>query len=321
MVCSNANRNYRTALAGIIDPNFRCKNELMTVDWRAEYPFESHFLELGSHRYHFVDEGIGDQPIVCVHGNPTWSFHFRRLISQLRTRTRVLAVDHLGCGLSDKPQDYDYCLAHHIDNFVEFLRRQALTRVVLVVHDWGGAIGLGAALRESNRIEKILILNTGAFPPPYLPLRIAMCRLPLIGTLAVRGLNAFSVAATRMAMHRPEKLSTIARAGLLAPYHSWRTRIAVDRFVKDIPRRETDATWKLLAEIESALPKLSDRPIKIVWGMRDWCFRPECLDRFCSLFPNADVRRLADVGHYVMEEAPEEVCKAAAELLVWRGET
>jgi cis-3-alkyl-4-acyloxetan-2-one decarboxylase len=284
----------------------------VAVDWRSQYPFESRWYAPQGLRYHYVDEGVGDRPVVAVHGNPTWSFYWRRLISGMADRTRVLAVDHIGCGLSDKPAHYDYTLTRHRDNLVAWIQSLDLQRITLVVHDWGGAIGLAAALEVPSRIERLVLLNTGAFPPPYLPWRIAACRLPLLGTLAVRGLNAFARAAVSMAVARQRRLPPIAAAGLLAPYDRWASRVAIDRFVRDIPTRRTHPTYAVLETLEQRLPELADRRALMIWGMRDWCFRPECLERFQQVWPAAETLRLADVGHYVMEDAPEETVEAIA---------
>ncbi len=177
------------------------------ADWRSLYPFADHACDIGGYRYHFVDEGSGEQPIVCVHGNPTWSFYYRRIVSEFRNSQRVLAVDHIGCGLSDKPQRYPYTLQQHTQNLIQWLDHLDLEQVVMVVHDWGGAIGLGAALARPERIAKLLILNTGAFPPPYVPcvLRfvdslglevgpfdrstLSLVRLPLWPSIACLALN------------------------------------------------------------------------------------------------------------------------------------
>ncbi len=276
------------------------------ISWRALYPFSSHYLSLGPQRLHYVDEGAG-QPLLFVHGNPTWSFYWRNLILPLRDRWRCIAVDHIGCGLSDKPQDYNYTLQQRIDDLVRLVEELDLTGATLVAHDWGGAIGLGTAQRLPSRFARIVLFNTGAFPPPFVPLRIAACRLPLVGTLAVRGLNAFARAALTMAVEKPERMTADEQAGLLAPYDSWANRVAIDRFVKDIPFSPRHPTWQTLASIEAGLPALADRPIQLIWGMKDWCFRPECLDRFVELWPQAEVHRLADCGHYVVEDAHERI--------------
>ncbi len=190
-----------------------------------------------------------------------------------------------------------------------------LRNVVMVVHDWGGAIGLGAAVARPDRIAKLLILNTAAFPPPYIPLRIAACRFPLLGSWAIRYLNAFAGAATWMAIDRLPRLSEAARQGLLYPYRSPTDRVAIDGFVRDIPFTRRHANYTVLENLERELAILQSRPTSLVWGMKDWCFRPECLHRLRSHFPAAHVRELSDVGHYVMEEASTEVGDELARLL------
>src|SRR5687768_13193444 len=212
-------------------------------DWRQLYPFESHWHEPGSGlgRMHYVDEGPIDssngrraETLLFVHGNPTWSFHWRRLILALRNRYRCVAPDHIGCGLSDKPQRF-LSLDDHIKNLGNFIESLQLARVTLIAQDWGGAIGLGAMLRMRERLASIVLFNTGAFPPRYIPWRIRACRIPVIGRIAVQGANAFSRAALRMTLSRRSGLEPVVNAGYLAPYDSWANRRAVYGFVKDIP--------------------------------------------------------------------------------------
>jgi cis-3-alkyl-4-acyloxetan-2-one decarboxylase len=274
--------------------------------WRDLYPFASHFLSLIAHRLHYVDEGTGD-PLLFVHGNPTWSFYWRNLIVGLRDKNRCIAVDHVGCGLSDKPQDYNYTLAQRIEDLCEVVKRLDLSGATLVAHDWGGAIGLGAVQRLPERFGRVVLFNTGAFPPPFVPWRIAVCRTPLLGTLAVRGLNAFARAALTMAVEKRKRMTADVRAGFLAPYDSWANRVAIDRFVRDIPFTPRHLTWQVLANIESGLDSLAHLPIALIWGMRDWCFRPACLERLIGHWPNAEVHRLEDCGHYVVEDAHERI--------------
>lgn len=275
--------------------------------WQAEYPFRSNWFDLDSHRYHYIDEGSGEAPVLFVHGNPTWSFYWRKAILAIRPYQRTIAVDHLGCGLSDKPQKYPYSLSQHIENLSRFIESLDLNHITLVVHDWGGAIGLGTAVKMPHRFDRLVILNTAAFPPPYIPWRIGACRIPILGTLALRGLNLFSRAALSMAVSRKRSLRGNAALGLLAPYNSWSNRVAVNAFVKDIPASRLHPTWGVLEQIEQRLNLLSDRPTMMIWGMKDWCFRPECLSRLNLHFPDAEIHRLEDVGHYVTEDAPEQV--------------
>jgi haloalkane dehalogenase len=315
-------------------------------DWRVLYPFASRWVGVPGGRMHYIDEGptdYGARPspgtLLFVHGNPTWSFHWRRLVDALRPNYRCVAVDHIGCGLSDKPPNF-LTLNDHIQNLAAFIHQVGLDRVTLIAQDWGGAIGLGAMLAIRERLpggrcpERIVLFNTGAFPPHHIPWRIAACRIPIIGQLAVQGANVFSRAALRMALARRQRLEPAVHAGYLAPYDSWANRRAVYGFVRDIPtprgrvspRRESAnqrdaATWTRLSEIERGLPSLSGVPSCLIWGMRDWCFRPDCLERFVEAWPRADVHRLADVGHWVVEDAPEESLRIVTEFVGRNSET
>jgi len=288
-------------------------------DWRTLYPFQSHWIGARGTRLHYIDEQppetLAPRPVLLfVHGNPTWSFHWRTLISTLRSRYRCVAVDHLGCGLSDKP-DGLLSLLDHIDNLATLVERLDLKKVTLVAQDWGGAIGLGAMLRMPERLERIVLFNTGAFPPSYIPWRIRACRVPFVGRLAVQGGGLFNRAALRMTLARRRRLEPQIAAAYLAPYNSWANRRAVYGFVKDIPSNPQHPTWQTLAGVERQLPTVADRPALLVWGMRDWCFRPDCLERFARAWPHAEVHRLADVGHWVLEDAPEDALPLVEQFL------
>lgn len=287
--------------------------------WRPQYPFRSHFLPLDSARLHYVDEGPADdvhqdanpqQTLLMVHGNPTWSFYYRNLISHFRDRYRTVAVDHVGCGLSDKPQAYNYRLQQHIDNLCQLVDHLDLSRVTLVAHDWGGAIGLGTLLARREKFERIVLFNTAAFPPPYIPFRIRVCRWPIFGKLALQGFNLFARAAITMATEQPQGLPQETIDGLLAPYDSWNHRIATYQFVKDIPLSRSHPTWSVLEQIETQLPTLADFPSALMWGMKDWCFRPECLERFQAAWPQASVHRFENGGHYVVEDEIKQIIPA-----------
>ncbi|MGB1926944.1 MAG: alpha/beta fold hydrolase [Rubripirellula sp.] len=285
------------------------------------FPYQSAQMEVGGHSLSYVDEGSGPETLLCVHGNPTWSFYYRGVIEAFSPTHRVVAVDHLGCGRSDKPtkRQFSYRFADHRDNLVELIERLDLQRVTLIAHDWGGAIGVSSVLRVKERFERIALLNTGAFVPSFIPLRIAACRIPFLGTLAVRGLNLFALAALSMAMSR-QNLTAAVKRELISPYDSWANRVAIDAFVKDIPMRASHPTYRELQELGDNLGTLSDLPSLLVWGMKDWCFRPECLRRFQSEWPNAEVVEIQDAGHYVIEDAPEETLNAIRQFLDLRGD-
>ncbi|WP_413430954.1 alpha/beta fold hydrolase [Crateriforma spongiae] len=296
------------------------ESKSLTVDGLSGSTWTMRYLDEGPTSHTPSDQPDSNPsdsgPILCVHGNPTWSFYFRRVVQRFSSARRVVAVDHLGCGRSDKPakSEFDYCLASHRDNLVRLIDQLDLSQTTLLAHDWGGAIGLAALCERRDRFKRIVLLNTGAFPPPYLPLRIAACRWPLVGPLGVRGFNAFARAAQTMTVSR-QPLPPDVRRGMIAPYDSWANRVAIDAFVQDIPMHRSHRTFPVLQKLESELPSLSGLPILLIWGMQDWCFRPECLERFQGHWPNATVVPIEDAGHYVLEDAPNETLNAIDEFL------
>ncbi len=276
----------------------------------AEYPFQPHFIEIDggsgkhSHRLAYLDEGEGPV-LMMLHGNPSWSYLYRNLVQQLRGSYRCIVPDHLGCGFSDKPQDADYTLAMHISNLEILLERLQIERLSLIVHDWGGAIGMGWAARHPKQVAAIIACNTAAFPSTRMPWRIGICRWPVFGPLALRGANAFGRAAVFMAVHntmRPE-----VAQGFLAPYDSWHNRIALLRFVQDIPMDAAHPSWTTLAAIEAGLAQFVDTPMLLVWGGADFCFDRHFYEEWRRRFPQAEAHFFAQAGHYLFEDALEEI--------------
>ncbi len=253
---------------------------------------------------HYIDEGEGE-PVVFVHGNPTWSFFYREPVRRWRDRCRCIAVDHIGCGLSDKPQDFSYRLQDHVRNLVSLLESLKLERFSLVVHDWGGPIGLGAALAFPGKVRRIQILNTAAFRSQSIPLRINVCRAPLLGELWIRGCNGFAWPATFMAVRKA--LPAAVRKGYLWPYRDWQSRIATHRFVADIPLSPDHPSYAELTRIEEGLQYWEKVPMQICWGGRDFCFNDGYYHEWRKRFPGADAHYFKDAGHYLMEDQPEAI--------------
>lgn len=280
--------------------------------WRDEYPFDSHFLKLDEVRMHYVDEGTGD-PMLFVHGNPTWSFYYRHLIREFSATHRCVAMDHIGCGLSDKPQDYPYLLQTHIDNAVALVQELNLRNITLCVHDWGGAIGMGVAARMPDRIKRLVVFNTSAFYVDHMPLSIGICRVPAVGAVAIRGLNGFVRGALARCAKKP--LTPEAKAGYLAPYDSWASRVANLRFVQDIPTVTTHPSWDALKSVDAGLNKLKSKPMLICWGGRDFCFNDKFLTKWRKRFPDARVEYFDDSGHFVIEDAREPILTAMHEFM------
>ncbi|WP_417909503.1 alpha/beta fold hydrolase [Candidatus Electronema sp. PJ] len=271
----------------------------------AEYPFTPQsFRTADSHHLSYLDEGSGPA-VVMVHGNPSWSYLYRNVVSALKANYRCIAPDHLGCGYSDKPQDYPYQLRNHIDNFTALLDHLRIERCVLIVHDWGGAIGMGWAGQHPERVAGLVVLNTAAFHANLLALRIAICRWPVLGALLVRGLNGFAWPATFMAVCK--RMRAEVKAGFLAPYNSWANRVAVHRFVRDIPLKPTHPSWATLSTVEASLERLQDKPMLICWGGKDFCFNDYFYAEWQRRFPNAQSYYFPNAGHYVLEDALPEI--------------
>lgn len=270
-------------------------------DIRLEYPYAGNLFEQPDGTVmHYLDEGNG--PVVLMlHGNPTWSFYYRNLINELvRAGFRCIAPDHIGCGLSDQPGEYDYTLKRRIDDVERLVDHLGLTSFNLVVHDWGGAIGCGLAGRRPEALEKLVLLNTAAYPAKRIPLRIALLKLPLLGPFIIRGLNGFAGPAANMSVRKP--LARPVRRGLLWPYQSWSKRVAVWNFVKDIPLDASHPSYAELVAVEKGLDQLRSKPVQLLWGGRDFCFNDYFLRRWQMIFPHASTHYLKDCGHYVLED-------------------
>ncbi len=287
--------------------------------YRRLYPFRSHWLDLDGLRYHYLDEGQG-HPIVFVHGNPTWSFYFRELVKDLRNDYRCIVPDHIGCGLSDKPGDdrYEYVLQRRIDDLEKLLDHLGVReKATLVLHDWGGAIGMGWALRRPGRLARLVLLNTAAFLMP------ASKRLPFslwfvrncrgLAALAVRGFNGFAWPATFMACRKP--MLPELRAAYRGPYDSWQNRIATLRFVQDIPLKPSDRSYATARWIDEHVTDIGDTPMLICWGEHDFVFDHHFLTEWRRRFPRAEVHTFSDAGHYVLEDAGDRIIPLVREFL------
>lgn len=283
-------------------------------DIRFEYPYASNNLTLpNGTKMHFVDEGAG--PVVLMlHGNPTWSFYYRDLIRQLSASGyRCIAPDHIGCGLSDKPKDYNYTLAQRIEDIESLIDHLGIRQFSLILHDWGGAIGCGVAGRKPDAIEKLVLLNTGAFLTKRIPLRIAAIKLPYLGEAIIRGLNGFAGPATNMAAKIP--LNPTVKRGMLWPYRCWADRVAIWNFVKDIPLHKRHPSYDTLTEVQAGLAKLVDKPVQLIWGAKDFCFNLHFHSRFQTYFPKAKSVVYPKFGHYILEDAGKDAWQKIEDFL------
>lgn len=278
---------------------------------RELYPFKSHFFQHGDIKQHYLDEGSGP-PVVMVHGNPTWSFYYRNLVKLLKGRYRCIVPDHVGCGYSDKPDDtrYSYTLEQRVDDLDALLNHLGITEnVTLIVHDWGGMIGMGWASRYPERIARLVVFNTAAFHLPKskaFPPALRLGRNTAAGAFLIRAFNAFCVSATRVCVKR-KPLPPEVKKAYLEPYNNWKNRIAVARFVQDIPLKPGDPAYAVVDEVQQGLGRFKNKPMMICWGSQDFVFSDHFLEEWVKYFPQAEVHRFPDYGHYILEDAATEI--------------
>jgi len=241
-----------------------------------------------------------------LHGNPTWSFYYRNLVLALRDRFRCIVPDHLGCGLSDKPgeEQYDYRLKSRIEDVDSLISQLDLKgQLTLVAHDWGGMIGFAWAVENPQRIGKLVVLNTAAFPLPEdkkMPPALSLVRDTALGAFLVTRFNAFSGIASRVAFKKA--VSREVRQGYTLPYDTPDNRIATLKFVQDIPLSEDDPGYEILINTAERLHLLQEKPCLIAWGEKDFVFDAPFLKQWIKYFPGAEIHRLPDCGHYVLED-------------------
>ena len=287
-------------------------------DYQHLYPFQSRFLDRNGLRYHYVDQGKGN-PVVMVHGNPTWSFFFRRMITALASSHRAIASDHMGCGLSDKPADgeYDFRLQSRLDDFSALMDHLDLDRVTLMVHDWGGMIAMAWALANPHRVARLIITNTAGFFPPgrkRIPLRLRVIRN--LGALAMPAVlygNLFARGALHMAPRK--RLATKVKKGLLAPYNCPKNRLATLRFVQDIPLVPGDPGFSIVDRVDRHLAALAHIPMLILWGRHDFVFDVDYYNEWCRRFPEAEKHLFDDAGHYLFEDVPDRIIELVKDFL------
>ncbi len=280
------------------------------------YPWTGKRLDVGGAHMHYLDEGPreppegGADPVLMVHGNPSWSVYWRPLIKALSATHRCIVPDHIGMGLSDKPSDadYDYTLTRRIADLGKLVDHLQLDRpLTLIVHDWGGMIGSGWAVDHPEQVARTVILNTSAFAPSdeiRLPWQLKLARSPL-GTALVQGFNAFAIGGTLTCTVKP--MAADVKKAYTAPYDSFANRVSTLRFVQDIPLSDKDRAWDAVAHTDQGLDRLGDKPALICWGLKDYVFHGGFLAQWKKRWPHAEVHTWDDAGHYVLEDKPGEI--------------
>jgi haloalkane dehalogenase len=274
--------------------------------WLSEqlYPFASQYAQLGGASVHYLDEGSGP-PLLLLHGNPTWSFLYRELIKSLRDHYRCIALDYPGFGLSRAAPGYGFTPAEHADVVEQFILQLDLQGITMMVQDWGGPIGFAAATRHPDRFAAFVIGNTWAWPKTDRGTQF-FSRLmggPIGGYLILQR-NIFVEKILPAGVKR-RKLPEAVMDAYRGPFPTPESRRGLHVFPREIL-----ASRPLLADIERALPALGDRPALIVWPTRDVAFGEPERKRWERIFPNHRTVILQGAGHYIQEDAADEITTA-----------
>jgi haloalkane dehalogenase len=280
------------------------KEQLEWLDG-SMYPFTSKLFSTSAGEMHYLDEGAGD-PIVMVHGNPSWSFEFRNLIKIFSPTHRCIAPDHLGFGLSDKPEDWSYLPKAHADNLKALLNSLDLRNITLVVGDWGGPIGLSYALLDPARIKNILITNTWMWSVRddwYYQL-FSKFTGGILGKFLIKQFNFFARTILWATYGDKGKLTPEVHRHYLEPFENKNERKGNWVFPWQIT---ASSNW--LESLWKQRNKLQDKNILIAWGMKDIAFREKELKRWKAAFPQARVITYPEVGHFVIEEEPQKIAR------------
>jgi pimeloyl-ACP methyl ester carboxylesterase len=285
-------------------------------DFEGTFPFEPRYQQVAEDvRLHYVEQGRGE-PVLLLHGNPTWSYLYRNFIPPVaEAGFRAVAVDHMGFGRSDRPPGHRrYHLRAHVDNLLAFIRGLDLRDVTLVMQDWGGPIGLGAAVEEPDRIAHLVIMNTWVAVLPEgtrIPFHQPFLQAGL-GEILALGANLFMEA--MFAGMRPDSATPLVAEAYRAPFPDYYSRVPILAFARDIPIGENHPTSRYMREIGEKAASLH-RPTLLVWGMEDRTFPPLILEGWRTLYPDAEVLELPQARHYVQEDEPEGIASRIVEFL------
>ena len=264
------------------------------------------YLSRDGYRIHYVDRGAGD-PLLMLHGNPTWSFLFRGFALGLEDDYRIIAPDHAGCGLSDTPPEsrYRYTLKSRVDDLEALVESLELgNNLTLFLHDWGGFIGLGLAARRPEAIRRLVIFNTAGFLLPAgkrIHWTLRFCRDSRVAAFMMLRLNAFARLAYRLGCPSKRMPVEVRRIFTLLSDRPERRRVTL-RFVQDIPLGEQDESYPEALRAQQALEGLGAIPSLILWGDRDFVFDGDFLAEWQRRLPRAEVHRFPRAGHYAIEE-------------------
>lgn len=281
------------------------------------FPFAPHYHHVNGFEMHFVDEGSGE-PLVLLHGDPTWGYLYRNLLPSLSQHWRCIVPDHMGMGKSETPQDPAlYHLQQHVANLEALLLHLKLHDITLVLHDWGGPVGLGVATRHPELIKRLVLLNTWAFAPwpggPF-PRLLNLIRSAR-GEAFVLQKNGYLEPALIGTTHYTANLTKVVMDAYKAPFPIPESRLAMLCWSRDIPVEPGDVSYAEMQRIEKGLPLFSNIPTLLIWGMQDPVLPPSVLRKWQDIYPQATTHEIADASHFLQEDAPERIVTWIEEFL------
>jgi haloalkane dehalogenase len=286
---------------------------------RRHFPFASRFIRINGHRMHYVDEGEGD-PVLLLHGNPTWSFLYRKFIPRLvAAGYRVIAPDHIGFGLSERPaREHDFSLENHIANLAEFIRQLGLKGLTVVCQDWGGPTGLACAVLNPGAFNAIVVMNTWAWPEPtefhskVFPWR--MMHAPVVGPFLFQRRNILVERGLYLSVVHRERFLEEALPAYRFVMPDYDSRLLTRVFPRLIPLRPDDRSAATMRWLEQSL-RSTTIPALILWGKEEIVFPAECAQRFKTLLPHAKGPLWVTGSHFLQEDSPQEICSHILDFL------
>jgi len=245
-----------------------------------------------------------------VHGDPTWGFLYRNFIPPLSQHYRCIVPDHMGMGKSSTPQERSlYRLEQHCANLEVLLLHLDLHDITLILHDWGGPVGLGFATRHPERIKRLVLMNTWAFAPwpggPF-PRLLEIIRSER-GEAFVLRKNGYLEPALIGTTYHSENLTHAIMEAYRAPFPTPESRLSMLYWSRDIPVQENDVSFAEMKRIEDGLSQFSETPVLLVWGMQDPVIPSSILHRWQQLYPYATTHEIEDASHFLQEDAAERI--------------
>ncbi len=267
------------------------------------FPFKPNFKNINGFNMHYVDEGVGE-PILCLHGMPTWSYLYRKFIKVLSKTNRVVAPDAMGFGKSDVPQNKNYVMQEHIDNLKELVLNLNLKDITLIVQDWGGPIGFGLAVNYPEKIKRLIIMNTSigvmkeGRKPWYAPLEEKGIYKQFI--MNISGL-------IKGGIYNKDKITDSMIEAYKAPFPSEKYYIGAFVWPKDIPVGESHPSASIMKFVRNNLERLEEQKKILIWGVKDPIFPEKLISWWNKIYPGIETHKIKNASHFLQEDAPKQI--------------